>query len=128
MKQKCLVLFFLLVLALVACKNKKKVSLSGTDPVEVTDLIDAFQPLHLPYQLNDSAVIKKNAGDSLWISYTVFSQFIPDGVLGKVYGKEKKIKIFPVGKVSNSEQYLFAKAVSGNRWTAFLVCFDKKNR
>jgi hypothetical protein len=127
MRQKFpLFLFFLLFFAF-ACKSKKKVSLSGEDPIEVSDFIEAFQPLELPYQLEDSAVVNKKPQDSLWISYKVFTQFVPDSVLAKVYGKEKKIKIFPVGKVGKDQNFLFARTVSANRWTALVVCFDKKN-
>jgi len=126
MNQKFSVFLFLVLLFVIACKDKKKVSLSGEDPIEVTDFIDAFQPVNLPFQLQDSNMIKKNQ-DSLWISYKIFSQFVPDTVLGKVYGKEKKIKIFPIGKAGKDQTYLFAKAVSGNRWTSFVICFDRKN-
>jgi len=127
MKQKFPILLFLLVFLAVACKSKKKVSLSGEDPVEVSDFIEAFQPLNLPYQLTDSDVVIKRPQDSLVISYKVFTQFVPDSILAKVYGKEKKIKIFPIGKMGKDQDFLLAKAVSANRWTAFVICFDKKN-
>src|SRR5258706_8086234 len=127
MKQKFPILLFLLVFLAFACKSKKKVSLSGEDPVEVSDFIEAFQPLNLPYQLTDSDVVIKRPQDSLVISYKVFTQFVPDSILAKVYGKEKRIKIFPIGKMGKDENFLLAKAVSTNRWTAFVICFDKKN-
>jgi len=117
-----------MLLVLVACKGKKKASLSGDDPIEVSDFIDAFKPLEVPYLLSDSVTLSKKAGDSLWISYSVFNQFVPDTVLGKIYGKEKKLKIYPLGKVSQEENYLFAKAVAGNKINAFVICFDKKNK
>jgi len=128
MKQKFPIFFFLLLFFVFACKSKKKVSLSGEDPVDVSDFIEAFQPVSLPYQVDDDAIINKKPQDSLWISYKVFTQFVPDTVLNQVYGKEKRIKIFPLGKATNGEVYLLAKAVSGNKWTAFVVCFDKKNK
>jgi hypothetical protein len=124
--------FILLLLcgALIAgCKHKKKPSLSGDDPVEVTDFIDFFNPVTLPYQVADTSLLKKDK-DSLLISYKVFTQFVPDSLLGKVYGKGVKPKIYSLGKtkVPGAETYLFIKTVTTDKRALFLVCFDKKNR
>lgn len=123
-------MILLLALAIVlSCKHKKKPSLSGDDPVEVTDFIEFFQPLKLSYQFADSSLQKKEK-DSLLISYKVFTQFVPDTLLQKVFGKGVKPKIYPLGKaeVSEAETYLFVKAVSGDKRTAFIVCFDKEKQ
>ena len=42
------------LIILVACKHRKKVSLSGQEPVDVADFIEAFEPLNLPYQITDT--------------------------------------------------------------------------
>lgn len=125
--QKFLVL--LLALALVAgCKQKKKPSLAGEEPVEVADFIDFFNPLSLPYQVADTSLTKKDK-DSLLISYKIFTQFVPDSILGKIYGKGVKPKIYSLGKaeVPKGETYLFVKTVTADKKAVFLLSFDKKN-
>jgi hypothetical protein len=128
MKGNLWLIAFMSVFILVACKHKKKVSLSGEEPVDVADFIESFEPVNLPYQIADTAVAKKRT-DSLLISYKVFTQLIPDTILSKVFGTGTKPKIYPIGRVSGSDQgtYLFVKALSTERKAALVLCFDKKN-
>lgn len=116
-----------LVIMLAACKSKKKVSLAGDEPVEVGDFIDFFPDTKLPYVVADSNLLKKEK-DSLLISYKVFTQFVPDSILHKIFGKNAKPKIYPMGKANGDETYLFAKTLSGDKRTALLLTFDKKNQ
>jgi hypothetical protein len=58
----------------------------------------------------------------------VFTQFVPDSVLQKIFGKTAKPKIYPLGKVEGGETYLFAKALSAEKRTALLLAFDKKDQ
>jgi hypothetical protein len=124
--------FFLLcclsVIILASCKQKKKASLSGDDPVEVSDFIDFFPKVDLSYQFNDSTLLKKEK-DSLLISQKVFRQFIPDSILAKVFGKNAKLKFYPLGKaeVAKGETYLFAKAVAPSKRAAFILAFDNRD-
>jgi hypothetical protein len=112
---------------LAGCKHKKKPSLSGEDPVEVNDFIDFFPEVKLPFQFADTDLVKKDP-DSLRISYKVFTQFVPDSTLARILGKGTKPQFFPMGKITSpeAESYLFLKAVSGERKTALLACFNKK--
>ena len=116
------------LIILVACKHRKKVSLSGQEPVDVADFIEAFDPLNLPYQITDTAVAKKK-NDTLLISYHVFTQLVPDSILNKAFGKNVKPKIYPMGKVASDQgHYLFVKGLSPDRRAALVLCFDKKNK
>lgn len=118
-----------LVIGLESCKGKKKISLSGEDPVEVSDFIEFFQPLNLPVQFSDSSLAKKEK-DSLLISYKIFTQFVPDSVLRKVFAKGVKPKIYALGKavVPKAEQYLFVKTLSADKRAYFLLAFDEKEQ
>lgn len=118
-------LLVLLVMVMAACKSKK-VSLSGDEPVEMADFIDFFPDVTLPFQVADSNLLKKEK-DSLLISQKVFTQFVPDSILGKILGKNAKPKIYPIGKAEGSEIYLFVKILSGVKRTALAVTFDKKD-
>lgn len=114
---------------LAGCKNKKKPSLSGDDPVEISDFIDFFPVRNVPYQFGDTTLNKKEK-DSLLISYKIFTQFVPDSFLHKVFGKGVKPKIYPMGKinVSSAENYLFVKTIAGDKKAAFIFAFDKNDQ
>jgi hypothetical protein len=124
---------FLLVLCALAwiavgCKDKKKVSLTGEEPVEVTDFIEFFPEVQLPFVVADSTLAKK-VSDSLLISYSVFTQFVPDSTLKKDFNKVKP-KIYPLGraKEKGKETYLFAKATQGTKRVAYLVTFNNDDK
>ncbi|MGH2552624.1 MAG: hypothetical protein ACRDEB_02840, partial [Chitinophagaceae bacterium] len=120
----CITAFFLLA----GCKNKKRPSLSGDEPVEVSDFIEFFQPLKLSYQINDSLLSRKEK-DSLLISYNNFTLFVPDSLLKKVFGKGVKPKIYAIGKceVPKAEKYIFVKAVASEKKAILLLAFDRKD-
>lgn len=103
--------------------------MSGEDPVEVSDFIEFFQPVQLSYQLADTILPKKEK-DSLLISYKVFTQFVPDSVLAKVFGKGVKPKIYAMGKavVPGGESYLFVKTVTNDKKAVLILAFDKKDQ
>ncbi len=119
-------LLLFVVILMIACKSKK-VSLSGDEPVEVSDFIEFFPDVALPFQVADSNLLKKE-NDSLLISYKVFTQFVPDSIVTKFFGKNVSPKIYPMGKAEQDEKYLFAKALSGSKRTALLICFDKQDQ
>lgn len=114
---------------LAGCKAKKKPSLAGEEPVEVSDFIDFFPTKNIPYQFGDS-VLNKKEKDSLLISYKVFTQFVPDSFMIKVFGKGVPPKIYPMGKikVSGAEKYLFVKTITGDKREAFVIAFNKKDQ
>jgi hypothetical protein len=117
------------ILLLTGCKQKKKPSLSGDDPVEVGDFISFFEPARLPYEITDTA-LNRRINDSLLISYKVFTQFVPDSVLTRFFGKNERPKIYPLRRITaeSGETYLFSKAVLADKKIAYVLCFDKKNK
>lgn len=115
-----------LFIVLSGCKGKEKPSLAGDDPVEVADFMAFFPASRLPVEITGEMLQKKDK-DSLLISYKVFTQFVPDSVLGAVFQKTTP-KLYPLGKVEGkNETYLFAKGVSGSNRAALILAFDKKN-
>lgn len=103
--------------------------MSGEEPVRVSDFIEFFQPVKLSYQLADSILPKKEK-DSLLISYKIFTQFVPDSVINKVFGKGAKPKIYALGKAEEpkAETYLFVKAVTNDKKAVLILAFDKKQQ
>ena len=116
-------------LVILSCHKRKKPSLSGDEPVDISDFIEFFQEVKLPFQFDDAALLKKD-NDSLRISYKVFTQFVPDTVISKIFGKGVKPKFYQMGKVTvpKQETYLFAKAVSADKKIVFIAGFDKKQQ
>jgi hypothetical protein len=128
MNERIWLMAIVVAFIVLACKNKKKVSLSGEDPVDIADFIESFEQANLPYQIDDSSVAKKKS-DTLLISYKVFTQLVPDTVLTKVFGKGVKPKIYPMASVEAPDHgtYLFVKALSGDRKAVLVTSFNKKN-
>ena len=126
---KSYMIFLLAIVLITGCKEKKKPSLSGEDPVEVTDFIDFFQPVSLPCQFSDS-ILQKKEKDSLLIGSKVFAQFVPDSLLIKTFGKGVKTKIYPLGKatIPKAETYLFTRVIAGDKKAIFILCFDTKQQ
>ena len=121
----CLFVAFYL---LTGCGNKKKPSLSGTDEVAIGDFIESFELMEPPYEVKDSSLNKKEK-DSLLIANKIFSQFVPDSVLIKVFGKNAKPKIYLGKRINENEaSYLFAKASTADKKALLVLCFDKKNQ
>lgn len=107
--------------------DKKKTSLTGEEPVEVTDFIEFFPEITLPFVVSDTTLNKKLTDSSL-IAYSVYTQFVPDSVLKKDFSKAKP-KLYPLGRVKEKgrETYLFVKAVLGPKRVGYIVTFDKKD-
>lgn len=121
------IILLIALATLAGCKQKKKTAPTGDEPVEVADFIGLFSPVQLNYQLSDSVLRKKDTG-SLAISYNVFTQFVPDSLISKVYGKGIKPKIYPLGRVDvpKAGTYLFVKTVTTDKKAVFIVSFNKK--
>lgn len=120
-------LYISFIILATGCTSKKKPSLAGDEPVEVSDFIDFFPETKPVYQFADTSLNKKD-NDSLLISYKVFTQFVPDSVISKVFGKGVKPKMYPMAKVKGDGVYLFAKTVSGTKRAAFVLAFDKEDK
>jgi hypothetical protein len=112
----------------MSCENKKKINMTGEEPVEVEDFINFFREASLPFVVADTTLSKK-VSDSALIAYSVFTQFVPDSVLKKDFNKVKP-KIYALGKVKEKERetYLFVKAIQGTKRVGYLVTFDNDQK
>jgi hypothetical protein len=122
---RCISVFLLLVL-LVACKEKKK-QLSDTEPVVYADFIDFFPVIKLPFEFADTSLLTKTP-DSRRIGNKFFKQFVPDSVAQSLFGKGSKPQFFPIGKieVKDGETYVFVKAVQAAKQVVVIAVFDKE--
>lgn len=125
---KCLLLI-LLPLLLLSCKGRK-VSLAVNDEkVDISDFIEFFQPLKLPYGVTDT-ILRRKEPETEVINYRLFTRFVPDSVLTRLFGKDAHPRLYAIGRVSvpDAESYVFIKGTLKDRRALYLVCFDKKNR
>ncbi|MBX2920713.1 MAG: hypothetical protein KF746_00875 [Chitinophagaceae bacterium] len=119
-------ILFFAMLAVLGCKSRKK-DLRGEDPVDIGDFIGFFQDAPLPYAIADTQINRK-LPDSLLISNKIFTQFVPDSVYTKDYGKNASPKLYAVGKIEGpgKEIYLLVKAATPEKQVGYIVCFDKE--
>jgi hypothetical protein len=90
----------------------------------VADFIDFFPDAKLPYKFADSTLLKKDK-DSLLISHKVFTQIVPDSILARTFGKNNKLKIYPMARVkAKKETYLFVKVIGGDKRAAYVLGFN----
>ena len=114
---------------LFSCKGKRPSLADSNSKVDIQDFIEFFQPVKLPYSLADSLLMRKDR-DSSVISYRICTQFVPDTVFTKHFGKATNPKITALGKVSvpKNETYLFIKASTAAKKILYIVCFDKQGK
>jgi hypothetical protein len=122
-------IYLFAILLIVGCKQNKKPVLSGEEPVAVSDFIEFFQQVELPYQLSDT-IFERKEKDSSLISNKVFTQFVPDSIVRTLYGKGVKPKIYALGRVdvSKAETYIFVKTISADKKVLLILCFDKNQK
>ena len=126
--KRFLLVFTAIVMLLIACKDKKKVSLNEeNDEVSTSEFIESFPDIELPFQLYDSVLVKKPA-DSLLIAAKLFTRFFPDSIFSKDFGKATPV-LYAIGKVSekNHETYLFVREAHGTKRACVMICLDKEN-
>ncbi len=125
---------YLLLIALSvligSCKSKK-VSLAGNDygELSVSEFIDYFQPLSLPYAVTDT-ILRRKEPETTSINYQLFTRLLPDSLLTRYFGPAAKPRLFAIGKIKapKAETYLFVKCVSTGRRMLYLICFDRKDQ
>ena len=124
--KKCLLLV-VLPLLLFSCKSKK-VSLAVNDEkVDVSDFLEFFQPLKLPYGVTDT-ILRRKEPETASINYKLLTRFVPDSVLTRLFGKENHPHLYAIGRivVPHAESYVFVKGSLRDRRVLFILCFDKK--
>ena len=119
-----LILLTFVGVTMIGCKQKR-ISLDGDEPIKVNDFIAAFSPIVLPFAVADSNIHAFE--DTLSIGHKVFSQFVPDSILGEIVNTEKKFSIHPVGRFEKEkETYLIVNITQKKKTQVVVVAFDKK--
>lgn len=121
-------LLLLTIVALAACKSKKKPGRGADEPMTFEDFQELFTPGTLPYKLNADTLQLKQA-DSLAVDVADVSRFLTDTLLKGDYGKTEKVKLFPLARIQgNLTNYMVIKAVGRAQSTGYLCILDKKGK
>jgi hypothetical protein len=125
--KKCLLLIVTSLL-LYSCKSKKVSLAVNDDKVNISDFLDYFQPLKLPYGVTDT-ILRRKEPETTVINYGLFTRLVPDTILLHLFGKTAHPHLYAIGKISvpDAESYLFVKAVTKDRKVLYILCFDKKD-
>lgn len=126
---KYLLLIALPVLMTMSCKEKK-VSLAVNDEkVNISDFLAFFQPMKLPYQVTDT-ILKRKEPETSVINGKLFTRFVPDSIIGRLFGREQHPRLYAIGKISvtKAENYVFVKATTKERKALYVLCFDKNDK
>jgi hypothetical protein len=126
--KKCLLLMVLAAF-LFSCKDKKVSLATNDEKVNISDFVEFFQPLKIPYGVTDT-LLRRREPETADINYSLFTRFVPDSVLTKLFGKTQHPHLYAIGrvKVPDAESYLFVKATAHERRALYILCFDKKNK
>jgi hypothetical protein len=125
MKKYLLSLGFVLIL--FSCKDDKKTIQAG-EIVTPADFVAFYPEVKLPFSVADTSLLKKQ-NDSMLLELNTFSQFIPDSIWRKDFGKASP-KVYALGRAveKEKENYLFTALVAGSKRAAYLACFSKDNK
>lgn len=120
-------LAFTICLIVAGCAEKKKILLSGEEPVTPSDFISFFEPLSKPITLADSLLTKKYA-DSLSISIPILRGVLPDSVLQPFINKKEKPSFHAIGKIEvpDAEKYVLIHYASRSKRLVWVLVFDKE--
>src|SRR5437868_909297 len=80
-------LLIVLPALLFSCKSKKTSLAENDEKVDISEFVEFFQPLKLPYQVTDTLLRRKEADASV-INYKIFTRLVPDTVISRYFGKE----------------------------------------
>jgi len=118
-----------ILLLIGACKDKKKTSLKDDEQVTVADFIEFYPQESLPILIPDTMLLRK-PNDSLQIGFKTFTQFIPDSIFKKEFGKNARPKLYALARTveKGKEKYLFTEAIAGSKHVAYLACMSNDNK
>lgn len=119
-----------LLLSIFSCKGKK--SNDNEKPKtkvqsQSGDFFKSYTPLKLPYSVTDTDMAQPANTDT--ISYSSFTELIPDTIFNNPFGKSRKLSIFPIGKIEQKgKESYFATYVKDKSHSAVYLSVFRKNK
>src|SRR5258708_6841668 len=106
-------LLIVLTVIMISCKEKKVTLAVNDEKVNISDFLEFFQPMKLPYQVTDT-ILKRKEPETSVINGKLFTRFVPDSIIARLFGKDLHPHLYAIGKISvpNAENYVFVKATA----------------
>lgn len=115
-----------LIMSVLACKDKKNSNVSNVNSnTESAGFFKAYTSLKLPFTVTDTDMAQPASTDT--ISYSLFTKFSPDTIFNNPFGKNRKLLIYPIGKIEQKgKESYFATFVKDKTHSAvYLSVYDK---
>jgi hypothetical protein len=118
------------MLLFFACgDDKKKKNTTVSEEMTIEEFIDLYPTLQPPFSYSDTSFpVKEN--DTSFINKKIFTKFILDSTMGKLFGANAKPKFYPTGKFQNGkeETYLVTRGIVNDKKILLLAAFDKNKK
>ncbi len=122
-------IFVLIILPVLLSCHNKRTTLNENPNATSTDFIDAFPAVSLPYEITDR-VLTHEQNDSFFVNFKTFTNFFPDSIITRHFGKFTKPRFYLLGKAQalKNEYYLVFNAIAPEKRISFISCYtrDKK--
>lgn len=119
------IIFLILLTAIFACGPKKGGKNDLPTNPGSSALLKRFASVKVPYIVKDTLIDKDdNPKDA--IDWKAFTAEVSDTIFKSEFG-DVKPKLYPIGKNYNeddAENYVFLKAVDGDKKVGYILCFD----
>ena len=116
-----------ILVSILGCKSKKNTDAANISAMTgTTEFFEKYKKLKLPFNVADTNM--KEIIDTNTISYNTFTQFVPDSIFNKPFGKNRKLSIHPLGKIEQKgKETYFATLVRDRKEAAvYISVYDKK--
>src|SRR5258708_24684685 len=114
-------LLIVLTVIMISCKEKKVTLAVNDEKVNISDFLEFFQPMKLPYQVTDT-ILKRKEPETAVINSKLFARFTPDSIVAHLFGKDQHPHLYAIRKISvpKAENYLFVKATPNHLRAPFI--------
>lgn len=116
-----------ILVSILGCKSKKNNDAANISAMTgTTEFFEKYKKLKLPFNVADTNM--KEIIDTNTISYRTFTQFVPDTIFNNPFGKNRKLSIYPLGKIEQKgKETYFATLVRDKKEAAvYISVYDKK--
>lgn len=125
--RKCAIAVIVILVSILGCKSKKEKNATDISAMtETNKFFGAYKKLRLPFNVADTNMKQKT--DTNTISYSLFTKFVPDSVLNNPFGKNRKLSIYPLGKIEQKgkETYLATLVRDKKEAAIYISVYDKE--
>ncbi len=115
-----------ITILLFSCKNKPT-DLNTDAAIKPNEFIKAFKVIDGTFNAYDSNIFK--LADTGTINHKLLSRFVPDSIVNKLTGGDKKTIFHSLGRIAKpTETYILLLSVKNKKPYVSTIVFDKENK